>query len=141
MDVTYTPEGGAPQSWSFVAGRVPMSEAERIEAHAGCTWDEWITRLQSGAARARRVLLWHLMRRQHPSMRYEDTPDFMMSELVLEYDAAELQRMLDNIDAIPVSEDEKNAVRAALMSELEKAHERGGQGKAPTSNDSDSATA
>lgn len=141
MDVTYKPEGGEAQSWNFQAGEVTMTEAERIEQHAGCVWDEWVNRLQSGSARARRVLLWHLMRRQHPMLRYEDTPDFRVSELSIEYDAVELQRMLDGLDSLPADDDTKATVRSTIEAELEKAKDRSAPKASTASNDSDSATA
>lgn len=143
MDVTYTPEGGAAQTWNFNAGRVRTAEAEQIESRSGMRYEEWVLAIQQGSARARRVLLWHLMRRDHPRYRFEDTPDFYMDELVLEYDAAELGELLARLDdpSIELDDEAASKVRLLLTSEIEAAKARGDLGKAPASPDSETPTA
>lgn len=143
MDITYTPEGQEPQVWSFNSGRVRTAEAEQIEARSGMKYEEWAVAIQAGSARARRVLLWHLMRRDHPRLRFEDTPDFYMDELVLEYDVAELRDLLSALDDPNADLDEKASTKARglIEAEIEKAEARGELGKAPTSSPSETTTA
>lgn len=143
MDVTYTPEGETAQTWNFNSGRVRTVEAEQIEARSGMRYEEWVLAIQAGGARARRVLLWHLMRRDHPKLRFEDTPDFYMDELVLEYDATELRELLARLDdpSIELDEEAASKVRVLLTAEIEAAESRGDLGKAPASPDSETPTA
>lgn len=43
------------------------------------------------------MLLWHLLREQHPTLRYEDTPDFRRKQLKVEFSRGELKVMRDQI--------------------------------------------
>ncbi len=143
MDVTFKPEGQEPQVWGFNSGRVRAVEAEQIEARSGMKYEEWVVAVQQGSARARRVLLWHLIRRDHPKVRFEDTPDFFMDELEIEYDAAELRELLARLDdaSADIEEAAAEKLRLLLTTEIAKAEERGDVGKAPTSKPSESTTA
>lgn len=91
MRVTYKPEdGNEPQSWDFNPGRVRVSEQVIVEKQFGGTWLEFKTGVMSGSAQARRVLLWHLIRREHPAHNIRDTPDFFDDELLIEQTLAEV---------------------------------------------------
>lgn len=132
MNITYKPEGGTEQSWVFKPAKVRQSEAEVIEARAGCDWDTFITKVQEGASRARRVLLWHLMRREHPTLRYEDTPDFLVGELVVQFDADELRNFITALDdpKATFTPEQREQLRVGLQAELEQAEAAGDSGKA-----------
>lgn len=96
MRVTYTPEDGSPpQSWDFNPGRVRVSEQVIVEKQFGGTWLEFKTGVMSGSAQARRVLLWHLIRREHPAHNIRDTPDFFDDELIVEQSLAEITASYD----------------------------------------------
>lgn len=90
MYVTYTPEDGDKREWSFRPGRVRVSEQVLIEKKSGMRWDEWVSNCKMGNASARRVLLWHLLRLEHPHYRFEDVPDFYADELLVELSVPEL---------------------------------------------------
>ena len=143
MDVTYKPEDGSVQRWSFNSGRVRTGEAEQIEARAGMRYEEWVLGVQSGSARARRVLLWHLLRRDHPKLRFEDTPDFYVDELVVEYDVVELRDLLARLDdpKAPVKGEAAEQLRELLTAEIEAAAARGDEGKDLASPSSETTTA
>lgn len=96
MQVTYKPEGSPEDQhriWEFDPTRVRQSRAEMIEKRYGNRYTEWVNNVQRGEARARRVLLWHLMGLEHPALKLEDVPDFMMFELEVDYAIADLQRL------------------------------------------------
>lgn len=96
MRVTYTPEdGGEAQTWDFDPDRVRSSEQVIVEKQFGGSWLEFKTGAMSGSALARRVLLWHLIRRQHPGHQFRDTPDFFDCELVIEQTLAEVTASYD----------------------------------------------
>ncbi len=95
MQVTYKPEGrpSEVQSWEFDPTRVRQSRAEMIEKRYGARFEDWVKEVQAGQARARRVLLWHLMSLDHPLFKLEDVPDFMMGEVEVDYALSDLQKL------------------------------------------------
>lgn len=130
MIVTYTPEDGDPQRWEFDPGRVRQSEAEVVEKRCGTTYDKWRAAIVSGEAKARRVLLWHLLRRQHHTLRYEDTPDFYMDDLKVEHTRGELLTLRERVLKANLPEDERDAVLTALDIEITDAIAGEEEGKA-----------
>lgn len=113
MFVTYTSDGDV-QRWEFDPRQIRASKAEAIEQHAGIPWDQWLAAVQTGSMRARRVLLWHMLSEQHPTLRFEDTPDFYAGDLLLEYSAAELTEMRARVDKANLPEQQRQAVLVAL---------------------------
>lgn len=89
MWVTYNPEGDEKQEWWLQIKKLRSVELEQIEARSGFDTDEWMQRLFVGNVRARRALLWTLLRRQHHTLKYEDV-DFAVDELEVELDAQEM---------------------------------------------------
>ena len=119
MRVTYSPENGSPQSWAYEPKRVRQSEAEMIEKRAGMSWDEFNKSLMTGGARARKALLWHCLRRDHPVLRWEDVPDFAMAEVQVELDHAELVAVRAAVASSTDTDDEtKTTVLAAIDAQL-----------------------
>lgn len=116
MYVIYEPEDpadGDKCEWSFDLNRIKASRAEMIEKRFGENWDQWQVDVQSGNMKARRVLLWHLMSTDHPSLKYEDTPDFYAGEVTVEYSVAELQNINEKIQKASLPEDQKTQYAAA----------------------------
>jgi len=130
MRVTYQPEGERPQTWEFNPDRVRASDAELIEKRYGDKWDVWRSDVISGGMRARRVLLWHLLRigpHGHPLLRYEDTPNFYTGELKVEYSSAELRQVIDRVGKMKLDDAQREQIMAALDVELREAYEREGK--------------
>jgi len=127
MFFTYTPDDGDEQQWEFVPSEVLADEGEAAEKAYGQAWDLFLVDVFKGSMRARRTLLWMLMRREHPSLSYVDTPNFKAGEVLVELDRAELQEMRDRLAATP---DPDADVLAHLDSELLTAPEAGLSGKA-----------
>ncbi len=131
MDVTYDPEDGSPpQSWVFDPDDVLRSEATAIEKAFGGSWEEWIGLLRVRHAKARTVLLWHLLRQQHPKLLFQDTPDFRMRQIKVEMSSAELREVYDQISRTKMSEDIRDAFEAAYQRDYQDALAR--EGKAIT---------
>lgn len=119
MRVTYSPDGTEPQAWDYVPAKVKQSEAEMMERRADLAWDDLNKGIMSGAARPRKVLLWHLLRRQHPILRWEDVPDFCMADVQIEMDAAELGRMREVMQkSKELDETTREAVLAAIDDQI-----------------------
>jgi len=124
MFVRYAPEGGQEQSWEFDPHQVRAAEAEVIEKRYGKGYEEWVNGVRSGEVKARRVLLWHLLRRQHHTLRFEDTPDFLLSELVCEHSVAELWTIKERMDKANLDPDQREQVLVALDIEISEAMAR-----------------
>ncbi len=104
MHVTYSPADGPTQTWEFAPRLVKAGAAEVIEKRMDQRFDEWVDAVLAGSAKARRVLLWHLLAREHPFLRFEDAPDFAMGELVVDRDLSELIEWRKVIDSYKGSE-------------------------------------
>lgn len=141
MHVTYTPEGGTPTRWEFRPDRVRQSEAELVEKRYGNgkTWEQFCAEVQAGSIRARRVLLWHLMRtdpaKPHPTLRFEDTPDFYVGEVKVEHDVDELLAIRERVAQSEIGEGEREQALAMVDADIAAARARGEvpEGKAPSS--------
>lgn len=137
MIVTYSPDGQEPQTWAWDPKTVRTAEAEDIEAAMGSTvapvtFDEFQVALLKGGAKARRVLLWHLQRKTHPTLKLADV-EFALGDLTVEFEAPELQEMRDALaKASGMNEDQREVVLAAIDSELNERLTKGEstQGKA-----------
>lgn len=116
MIVKYAPEGGAVQSWTYAPQKVRQSAAEMVEKKFGGDWDEFNKKVLAGNAKARRVLLWHCLRTDHPVYRWEDTPDFAMAEVTVEFEPHELATIRGEIVK---SKDIDEDVRASALSALD----------------------
>ncbi|WP_433232410.1 hypothetical protein ACQP2H_10550 [Micromonospora sp. CA-248260] len=133
MIVTYTPEGDAAQEWEFSTGRIKASEAEILQKRFGGTWDEFKVGVLKGDVRARRVMLWHCLRRDHHTLRFEDMPDFYDSELELEFTKSELEGIRAQVaTAGGLAEEERESTLAALDAQIADAPD--GLGKASSKN-------
>lgn len=139
MFVTYRPEDGESQEWVFDPKRVKASQGEMIEKRFGGNFDQWLAALQQGNMKARRVLLWHLMSLSHPTLRYEDTPDFYAGELEVQYNVAELRELRDQVARNKqLDSEERDLILGRIDAELEEAAERErrhgavSEGKAPS---------
>lgn len=123
MRVIYTPESSAdgdPHDWLFDAKRVRSSEVERIEDLFGQTWPAFVGAVQAQSAKALRLLLWHLMRRDHPSVnkKLSEIPDFMMGEIELEASSSEIRDAMKKIEGSSQFTAEER-VQALAQGELE----------------------
>lgn len=99
MHVTYSPKNtqqdGDPREWDIDLGDIPSTAAELIESHFGGTWLQFEDSLRKGGTLAKRLLLWHLMRTDHPRQHanLKDVPDFTHRELKIEASSAELYEL------------------------------------------------
>ncbi len=118
MLVTYKPEGAEPQSWEFNPSKVRTSRAEMIEKRYGHNFNVFTKAIQAGDAKSRRVLLWHLLNLQHPTLRFEDTPDFMFGELEIEYSITEMQKLRRELAESALDDSEKEMILRRMDLEI-----------------------
>lgn len=146
MFVTYRPDGQKPQVFEFRPGRVLSSHAMMIEkryakalGEKSATWDQFKAAVMSGSSVARRVLLWHLLSRTHPTVRFEDTPDFYEGELLVEHSKEELSEMREMLEKSPsIPESDLAIILTKLDVEMMTAREDGELGKAPSTTSGES---
>jgi len=131
MFLIYRPADGDEQRWTFKPAKVSVFEAEAVEMRTGWTYDEFVINAKKGSAKARRVLLWMLQRRQHPTLRLEDV-HFEMGELELEFDAMELQDMRDTVAASGMDEETKALALAQMDAQIATAEPDPDGPKAPS---------
>lgn len=132
MYVVYKPTGDEePQEWVFVPDDFNSFDAEAIETATGWSWDEFLMQLQKGSVRARRALLWVLLRQVHRGLQLKDVR-FTPRELKVEYDIEELTAMKqDIIEAPDVPGTPKEPTLNYLDGQIAKARPApGGEGKA-----------
>lgn len=136
MFVDYTPEGQATQRLEFKPGRVRLSEAQMIEftykklAGEARTYTQFVDDVRMGSAVARRVLLHHLLRKQHPTIRIDDV-DPLDGEIVTLFHKAELEEMRDMAEkSSALSPSEKAQFLARLDDEIATAPDAEEPGKA-----------
>lgn len=141
MHVTYAPQDpadGDRQQWDLDLRRMRQSEAEQIEKAFGGTKDEFDQAVLAGNSKARKVLLWHLMRREHPRMQLRDVPDFYTDEVEVELDVAELERTRRQlVDAPGLSDGDRAQMLDVIDAQLatlaeRKAAEPEGKALSPT---------
>lgn len=87
------------------------------------TWDEFQKAILGGSIAARRVLLWHLLKREHPPLRLDDV-SFRTGEVEVEFEKCELvdlRAQLIRRDRMVSEEDRDRALRAidAQITDLE----------------------
>lgn len=137
MRATHKPEDGSPERvWDFNPNRVRVSEQVIVEKQFGGTWLEFKMGVMSGSAAARRVLLWHLIRREHPAHSFRDTPDFFDDEFVIEQTLAEITEGYDEwIKSGGRELKNGELLDGMFQAEIKAATERGNEapGKAPSS--------
>jgi hypothetical protein len=129
MHVTYAPrnpQDGERQEWDFDPDDILISEAELVQRHFGGTWDEFSVAVQKGDAKARRVLLWMLMRREHKAIQVRDVPDFRTGELKVEHSVAELLDLQEKIVGADMPPAQQQMMVAAFEVELAEARRREG---------------
>jgi hypothetical protein len=100
MFLVYTPEGGDEQQWHVRLGRLKTMEMEAIEKHTGLAYaTEFKAQLIKGQTSARRALLWTMLRRQHPTLKYADV-DFYDDELNLRRDRDEIAEEIAAVEGM-----------------------------------------
>lgn len=145
MLVKYTPQGQDTQEFTWRPGRVKLKEAAQIEfryskeaGEKGRTYEQFKQDVRAGSAVARRVLLHHLLRKVHPTIRFEDVDPFDDEVVVIHHrDELEGLRVLMEKDPSFTAE-EKVSLLARLDAEIEEALEYGEEpGKAAATSTTD----
>ncbi|MDX2692962.1 hypothetical protein [Streptomyces ipomoeae] len=89
MKVTYSPEDGDEQVFDYNPNKLLSAEREALEKRTGMSFNDFAMGVLKGNALCRRALLHVLLKRQHPTTRFEDV-DFLWDELTVEMTKGEI---------------------------------------------------
>ncbi|MFJ8081962.1 hypothetical protein ACIQ6Y_15260 [Streptomyces sp. NPDC096205] len=122
MYLVYSPEGNdEPQRFKYNPRKIMSAERENIERLTSRNWSQFTKDVIEGSSVCRRVLLYTFLKREHPTVKYDDV-DFAWDELRLEYSKAELIEMRDTV-AENASGEQRAAILAKLDEEIAEAYE------------------
>lgn len=131
MFVTFDPEDGSePRTWVFDPDDVDRRQGEDIEkamgtiAGAPASFDAWLELVRGANMKARTVLFWHLLRLDHRSLAYKDTPNFKRRQLKVEMSVAELRELYERISKTKMADETREAFEAAFDRDIAEAMER-----------------
>lgn len=113
MKVKFSHDGEAKE-WDYNPDEVLSKEAESIERVFGDSWDRFNTQLQAGSMKARRVLLWHLQKRDHAQLKFQDLPDFPARALSVDYSIEELTDMLARLAKVTPKTEEESSEKETI---------------------------
>lgn len=139
MFVTYEPEGSTePRRWEFRPGRLRESRAEMLERRYAkligektVPFEQFRMAVLQDQASARRVLLWHLLQLEHPTLRIEDV-DPLRDELTIEASRSELTELRDTLATAGGLDDTQRELMLAQIDTQIAAAPEDDAGKAPS---------
>ncbi len=133
MYLRYTPEGSDTTEWVVNLGKLRTFDVEAIERVSGMAYgSDFKQNLMKGNGVARRALLWVMLRKAHPTLKYGDV-DFADDELVLQLDADELGELRAAVEAsTSISEADKALALEALDADMRTAPAAPGKALSPS---------
>ena len=117
MIITYQPEGAQPTTWDFKPQKLLNAEAEAIERHTGWTFDEFQDRLMKGSVLAMRALLFVMLKRGDPTLKW-DAVQFALGDVKLDMDDAEAQQVLAELQTRQRDGEDMTDEQLAVMDQL-----------------------
>lgn len=107
----YKPEGVEPRKWPWAPNKLLSPEAEVIERRTGMHFSDWSDAVTEGSMTALHGLLYVLLKREEPTLKWEQVV-FSMSEVDFELDDEEEAEAILTLERTaaerPLSENEKD---------------------------------
>lgn len=75
-------------SFDVDPGKLSFGEAKKIESATGLTFTQWGNQLAAGSLTALQALVWVMLRRTNPELRFDDVDDFNLEEVAIVGDEA-----------------------------------------------------
>jgi len=120
--LVYSPEGqDEPKRWTYNPRKIMSAERENIERLTGRNWSEFTKDVVQGSSLCRRVLLFTYLKREHPTVKFDDV-DFAWDELKLEYTKGELIQIRETV-AESASGQERASILAKMDEEIAEAYD------------------
>jgi len=94
-------DGTSVRDWNVHPGKLLSPEVEAIEdvgASGWDTFDEWGQKFMKGNRRAYRALLWILLKRENPTLKFNEV-SFSPDSVTWDFDAGEKEKVIDAINA------------------------------------------
>ncbi|GAA4676900.1 hypothetical protein GCM10023347_34080 [Streptomyces chumphonensis] len=126
MKVTYSPEGGDTQVFDYNPNKLMSAEREALEKRTGKAFKSFAMDVLRGDALCRRALLHVLLKRDHPTIRFDDV-DFCWDELTVEMTRGEIELAVERMRSKGGDED----LIEGMLGELEDAPEDEGKARLP----------
>lgn len=98
MQFVYQPEGAEAKRWEFEPNKLMSPEAEAIERHTGLTFQEWGQAVTKGSILALHGLLFVLLKRSDPTLKW-DAVQFCMDDLDFQLDDEETAQAIGNLES------------------------------------------
>jgi hypothetical protein len=92
VKIVYSPRDGERREWTWKPSELPSHEAELIEDAMDLPYQAFVAKWLSGSTRARRALLWVLLRRDVPALEFGQVR-FLLDELGGDFDDEEIANM------------------------------------------------
>lgn len=129
MIINYQPTGDSePQIYQWDPQKLLNAEMEAIERVTGYNFSEFTARVLQGNAKCRRAALWVMLKRQHPTMKFDDVK-FTWNELKFEFSHAEYDQLIEQAhDRTDLTAAELDAVVEKLRAEQAEAYDAGDDG-------------
>jgi hypothetical protein len=89
VKIIYSPRDGERREWTWKPSELPSHEAELIEDAMDLPYQAFVAKWLSGSTRARRALLWVLLRRDVPALEFGQVR-FLLDELGDDFDDDEV---------------------------------------------------
>ncbi|MEU9285963.1 hypothetical protein AB0D57_14865 [Streptomyces sp. NPDC048275] len=96
MKVTYTPEDNEEQVFNYNPNKLMSAEREALEKRTGMSFNDFAMGVLRGNALCRRALLHVLLKRQHPTLRFDDV-DFCWDEFKVEMTKGEIELAVERL--------------------------------------------
>lgn len=129
MFLEYHPAGSAePTRWRYDPRKLMSVEREKCESLTGLDFSDFTKHVVNGNSRCRRALLFIMLKRDHPTTKFEDV-DFAWDELQLVHSRQELE-LLKEEARDNVTGDQLAAVLERLDEEIAAAPDDEESGKA-----------
>jgi hypothetical protein len=120
--LVYQPEGSEePTRWVYNPRKLMSAEREQIERRTGLMYAEFTQAVIQGSSLCRRALLFVMLKRDHPTTKWDDV-DFAWDELTLEHSRAEYDQMIEDASNT-LSGEQREAVLQFFRDERETAYE------------------
>lgn len=126
MKVTYSPEDGDEQTFDYNPNKLLSAEREALEKRTGKSFQEFSLGVIRGNALCRRALLHVLLKRQHPTLSFDDV-DFCWDELTVEMTKGETTLMVERLREKKGNDD----MIEALLSQYDDAPDDEGKARLP----------
>lgn len=114
MRFTYQPEGlDKPKEWAFEPGKLLAPEAIEIEKRTGMRFALWRDEVLSGSMVALKALLYVYLKRETPTLRYDDVV-FAQDECDFVMEDDEIAHMVESMREADKRGDLEDMQRSAL---------------------------